>query len=57
LGESIARVIDNPALARTLSAGARARAPEFSIERSVGRTIAVYERVIGTPIPGAIHDN
>jgi len=57
LGESIARVIDNPALARALSAGARARAPEFSIERSVGRTIAVYERVIGRPILGAMHDN
>jgi glycosyltransferase involved in cell wall biosynthesis len=57
LGESIGRVLNNPVLAQTLSAGARARAPEFSIERSVGRTIAVYERVIGAPIVGAIHDN
>lgn len=57
LGESIARVVDNPALARALSAGARARANEFSIERSVGRTIAVYERVIGAPLVGAVHDN
>ena len=57
LGDSIARVINNPALARALSTGARARANEFSIERSVGRTIAVYERVIGAPIVGAVHDN
>lgn len=57
LGDAIARVINNPALARALSTGARARANEFSIERSVGRTIAVYERVIGAPIVGAIHDN
>ena len=56
LGESIARVINNPALAHALSAGARARATEFSIERSVGRTIAVYERVIGAPVVGATHD-
>ncbi len=57
LGESIARVVNNPALARALSVGARARANEFSIERSVARTIAVYERVIGAPLVGAVHDN
>jgi len=57
LGESIGRVLNNPVLAQTLSAGARARAREFSIERSVGRTIAVYERVLGAAIVGAIHDN
>ena len=57
LGESIGRVLNNPVLAQTLSAGARARAREFSIERSVGRTIAVYERVLGEAIVGAIHDN
>ena len=57
LGESIGRVLNNPVLAQTLSAGARARASEFSIEHSVGRTIAVYERVVGAPIVGAIHDN
>jgi len=57
LGESIAAVVSDPALAQALSAGARARASEFSIERSVGRTLAVYERVIGEPVAGAVHDN
>lgn len=57
LGDSISQVLTDPALARRLSAGARARASEFSIERSVGRTIAVYERVLGVPIVGAVHDN
>jgi glycosyltransferase involved in cell wall biosynthesis len=57
LGASIGRVVANPALAAKLSTGARDRANEFSIERSVGRTIAVYERVLGAPIVGAIHDN
>ncbi len=57
LGAAIARVVANPTLASTLSTGARQRATEFSIERSVGRTIAVYEHVIGTPIVGAMHDN
>lgn len=57
LGAAIARVITNPALASDLSAAARERAKEFSIERSVGRTIAVYERVLGAPIVGAMRDN
>lgn len=57
LGEAIVRVLTTPSLAASLSTGARQRAREFSIERSVGRTIAVYERVLGAPIVGAIHDN
>lgn len=57
LGASIARVVTNPALATELSTAARHRATEFSIERSVGRTIAVYERVLGAQILGAVHDN
>lgn len=57
LGSAIARVLANPTLAASLSAGARRRASEFSIERSVGRTIAVYERVLGVPIVGAMRDN
>jgi len=56
LGASIASVLTDPSLARALAVGARARASEFSIERSVGRTIAVYERLLGAPIVGAIHD-
>lgn len=57
LGASIARVLTTPALAGALSTGARARANEFSIERSVARTIAVYERLLGPPIAGAMPDN
>ena len=57
LGAAIARVLTNPTLAASLSTGARERATEFSIERSVGRTIAVYERVLGASVVGAVHDN
>ena len=35
-------------LAQRLSEGARARAPEFSIARSVDRTLEVYRRILGT---------
>ncbi|HKV50386.1 MAG TPA: glycosyltransferase family 4 protein [Gemmatimonadaceae bacterium] len=57
LGSAIARVLTNPTLLATLSAGARRRATEFSIERSVGRTIAVFERVLGAQFVGAIPDS
>jgi glycosyltransferase involved in cell wall biosynthesis len=57
LGAAIARVLTNPTLAASLSTGSRERATEFSIERSVGQTIAVYERVLGASVVGAVHDN
>lgn len=47
LGGSIARILQDPQLAARLSAAARARAQEFSIETTVARTIAAYERVLG----------
>lgn len=42
LGEAIARVLAEPALASRLAAGARARAPMFSIERTIQLTIESY---------------
>ena len=53
LGDSIANVLTDPVLAARLAAGAAARAPEFAIERSVQRTIAVFQRVLGAPVLGA----
>ena len=47
MGRAIAAVVSDPALARRLSEGARARAPEFSIARSVDRTLEVYARILG----------
>ncbi len=46
LGESIARILLDPALAAQLSAAALGRARLFSIDRTVERTIAVYERIL-----------
>ncbi|HEX6537387.1 MAG TPA: glycosyltransferase family 4 protein [Gemmatimonadaceae bacterium] len=46
LGEAIARVLGDPLLAARLSEGAHARAREFTIDRTVSRTIAVYERLL-----------
>ena len=46
LGAAIARALTDDALAARLAAGARARAREFSVERTTERTIAVYERVL-----------
>lgn len=46
LGASIARILLDPALAARLSAAARSRALEFSIDRTVERTIAAYERTL-----------
>jgi glycosyltransferase involved in cell wall biosynthesis len=48
MGRAIASVLTDPALAQLLSDGARARAPEFSIARSVDRTLEVYDRILGT---------
>jgi glycosyltransferase involved in cell wall biosynthesis len=49
LGEAIARLLTDRALARRLGEAGLARAPEFSIERTVERTIAVYRRLLGLP--------
>lgn len=56
LGRSIARILSDPALGARLGAAAGARAPEFCIDRCVGRTLAVFERVLGVPIVGALRD-
>lgn len=47
LGAAIARIIRDPALHERLAAGGRARARDFSIERTVAGTMAAYERVLG----------
>jgi glycosyltransferase involved in cell wall biosynthesis len=46
LGGSIARIMLDPALAARLSEAGRARSLDFSIDRTVERTIAVYERTM-----------
>jgi glycosyltransferase involved in cell wall biosynthesis len=51
LGAAIARVMRDPALAARLSAGARARAPMFSIENTVSRTLEVYRELLAEPVP------
>lgn len=47
LGGSIARILLDPALAARLSKAARLRALDFSIDSTVDRTIAAYERALG----------
>ncbi|HEX5438643.1 MAG TPA: glycosyltransferase family 4 protein [Gemmatimonadaceae bacterium] len=47
LGNAIARLLCDRDLASRLGAAGLARAPEFSIERTVDRTLGVYERVVG----------
>ncbi|MEJ7809070.1 MAG: glycosyltransferase [Gemmatimonadaceae bacterium] len=51
LGVNIARLLAEPALAARLSAGARARGRDFSIERTAALTEAVYARVLGRSAP------
>jgi glycosyltransferase involved in cell wall biosynthesis len=51
LGRSIARVLLDPALAARLSAGARERAPMFSIENTVNRTMDVYRELLAEQLP------
>jgi glycosyltransferase involved in cell wall biosynthesis len=46
LGAAIARLINDPVLARRLGEGGVRRAPLFSIEHTVTRTEAVYERLM-----------
>ncbi|HMI58988.1 MAG TPA: glycosyltransferase family 4 protein [Gemmatimonadaceae bacterium] len=50
LGRAIARVLLDPALAARLSAGAIARAPTFSIENTVDRTMDVYRELLAHPV-------
>ena len=47
LGDAIARVLLDGALARRLGEAGRIRARAFSVERMAERTAAVYERVLG----------
>jgi glycosyltransferase involved in cell wall biosynthesis len=51
LGAAIARLLTDGALAARIAANGRARAAEFSVERMVDRTIAVYDRVLGSAGP------
>jgi phosphatidyl-myo-inositol dimannoside synthase len=46
LGRAIARVLLDTQLSNRLSAGARSRAPMFSIERTVDRTMEVYRELL-----------
>ena len=46
LGSSIARILLDPRLAARLSAAAMKRAQEYSIERTIERTMAAYERTL-----------
>jgi len=50
LGRAIARVVLDAPLAERLRTGARARAPQFSIERTVDRTLDVYRELLGEPV-------
>jgi glycosyltransferase involved in cell wall biosynthesis len=54
LGASIARLATDRALAARLGAAGRARAAEFSIERTAERMLAVYERALGAARGGAL---
>jgi L-malate glycosyltransferase len=47
IGRAIARVLLDAPLAARLSAGARARAPKFSIENTVNSTMGVYHELLG----------
>ncbi len=49
LGEAIARVVGDRELSNRLAAGARARAPLFTIERTVDRTMEIYRELLGKP--------
>lgn len=46
LGSDIASILKDPSLAGRLSAGARNRAKDFSVERTADATIEVYRRVL-----------
>ena len=53
LGASIARLVRDPTLARALATSGRARAAEFSVERTARLTAAVYARVRGAQPAGS----
>jgi glycosyltransferase involved in cell wall biosynthesis len=46
LGDAIARIVNDPALAARLATQGRARAESFSVERMTDRTIEVYDGVL-----------
>ena len=46
LGDNIVRLLTDRAMATRLAANAKARAPDFSVERMTDRTIDIYERVL-----------
>ena len=46
IGAAIARILRDSSLAARLSAGARARAPLFSIEHTVSRTMEIYHELL-----------
>ena len=50
LGEAIARIAGDRELASRLAAGARARAPRYSVDEMVRRTAGVYEGVRSTAL-------
>jgi glycosyltransferase involved in cell wall biosynthesis len=51
LGSDIAAILTDAALASRLSAGARNRAKDFSVERTADLTLGVYRRVLGATPP------
>lgn len=50
LGRSIARVLLDASLAARLRVGAKARAPQFSIEHTVDRTMDVYRELLAESV-------
>jgi glycosyltransferase involved in cell wall biosynthesis len=51
VGHAIVRVLRDAPLASRLSAGGRARAPLFSIENTVDRTMEVYRELLASEAP------
>lgn len=47
LGSDVASILDDTLLAERLSAGARSRAEDFSVERTATLTVQVYRRLVG----------
>lgn len=50
LAGAIVRLVTDDALRARMSAAARERAPDFSVERMTERMLAVYARVLGRPV-------
>ena len=48
LGDAFVRLVTHRALAERLRNNARARVADFSVERMTDRTMAIYERVLGS---------